>query len=68
MLCENLAIFMSAGVSSAVDYASWVAAVCALLICWGYVWSGAYGRSCSRWAFWGAFLGDGGCDRMSLAG
>ena len=37
MLCGYLAIFMSAGVSSAVDCGSWVAAVCALLICWGYV-------------------------------
>ena len=37
MLCGNLAIFMSAGASSAVDYASWVAAVCAPLICWEYV-------------------------------
>ena len=62
-----LAIFMFAGVSSVVDCGSWVAAVRALVICWGYVRCGAYGRSCSRWDFWGTFLEDGGCDRMSLA-
>ena len=32
MLCGYLAIFMSAGVSSAVDCGSWVAAVYILLI------------------------------------
>ena len=36
LLCGHLAIFISAGVSLAVDCGSWVAAVHALLACWGY--------------------------------
>ena len=37
MLCGYLSIFMSARVSSAVDSGSWMVAVRALLVCWGYV-------------------------------
>ena len=65
MFCGYLAVFMSAGVSSAVDCGGWAADVRALLICLGYVWCGAYGRSYLRWVFWGTFLGDGECDRMA---
>ena len=39
VLCGYLAILflMSAGVSLPVDCGSWVAAVCAKLVCWGCV-------------------------------
>ena len=68
MLCGHLAIFMSAGVSSAVDCGSWVAAVCAR-------WSA--GGICNvvlvvvsvQGGFFGEhFWGDGGRDGMSLVG
>ena len=68
MLCGYLAIFMSSGVSSAADCGSWVAAVRALLVCRGIR---------MMWCLWSFLLeigslrnifGDGGCDRMSLAG
>ena len=35
VLCGHTAVFMSAGVSSAVDCGGWVAAVCGQLVCWG---------------------------------
>ena len=37
MLCGYLAILMSAGVSLVVHCGSWVAVVCAVLVCWGCV-------------------------------
>ena len=61
VLCGYLAIFMSAGISSVVHCGSWVAAVCALLICWGCVlwclWSfllevGFLGSIFGRWWVW----------------
>ena len=57
MLCGYLTILMFSGVFSAVDCGSWVAAVCALLVCWG----------CGDVVL--IFVpAQGGCDRMSLAG
>ena len=35
VLCGHLAVFMTTGVSSAVDCGSWVAAVRVRLVCWG---------------------------------
>ena len=68
MLCRHLAVFLSVGFLRRLDCASWVAAVCVRLVCWGtcdvvlvVVPAG------------GGFLGepvygDNGCDGMSLVG
>ena len=68
MLCGHLAIFMSAGVSSAADCGSLVAAACALLVCWGMCDVVLMVVPARGGFLGGAFLRDGGCDRMSLAG
>ena len=73
LLCGHTAVFVSPGVSLAVDCGGWVSAVRVQLVCWGPcdvmlgvipVWDRVFVVF-----FWGGgCLGEGGCDGMSLVG